>query len=145
MSNFFQRGLPWVPRSMSYFVSQLFSPLVSQLVSVHSLGYIVGASPPVKICVSVRWVTICKLDNPLVTSHHDVLLSSITTPRLRSGAPPACHPPAPRVDNNRAKIMWSESGIQAYQSCIADNLSRLRSNWLNSLSFCSFSVDQCCS
>ena len=25
---------------------------------VHSLGYIVGASPPLKICVFVRWVTL---------------------------------------------------------------------------------------
>ena len=83
---------------------------------------------------------ICKLDDPLVTSHHDVLLSRITTPHLLSGAPPARHPPAPRVDNNRAKILWSESGILAYQSCIADNLSRLRSNWLNSLSEASVSV-----
>ena len=31
---------------------------VKKNLCVRSLGYIVGASPPVKICVSVRWVTL---------------------------------------------------------------------------------------
>ena len=45
--------------SLSQLVSQLVSQLISAFLCVRSLGYIVGASPPpVKICVSVRWVTL---------------------------------------------------------------------------------------
>ena len=60
---------------------------------------------------------ICKRNDPLVTSHHDILLSRFATSCLRHQVPPACHPPAPRVHNTRAKILWSEPGIHAYQSC----------------------------
>ena len=33
---------------------------------------------------------------------------------------------APRVMNNRARIIWSESGIDAYKECVGSNLDRLR-------------------
>ena len=83
---------------------------------------------------------ICKLDNPLVSSHHDVLLSRFATPSLPHKDPSPSHPAAPRVRNTRAKILWTDSGILAYKSCIADNLNRLRSNWLNSSSETSISL-----
>ena len=83
---------------------------------------------------------ICKLENPLVTSHHDALLSCFNLPCMACPSPPPNPPPAPRIENNRVKILWSESGIQAYQSLIAENLSRLRSNWHECSSIASISV-----
>ena len=52
---------------------------------------------------------VCKLDNPLVNSHHDLLISAVNIPLI----PPSNVPmngdniTAPRVENKRSKILWS--------------------------------------
>ena len=83
---------------------------------------------------------ICKLENPMVTSHHDALFSRFNLPCMACPSPPPHPPAAPRIENKRVKILWSESGIQAYQAVIAENLRRLRSNWLESSSKASITV-----
>ena len=81
----------------------------------------------------------CKHDNPLITSHHDALLSTFRLPEVEH--PPSIqNPSAPRVDNHRVKIHWSDNGIETYKLSIAENLSRMRSNWLDTSSNASISV-----
>ena len=36
---------------------------------------------------------------------------------------------APRIKNDRLKIIWSEEGIAEYQIAVGDNLARLRNTW----------------
>ena len=89
---------------------------------------------------------ICKLKNPLVTSHHDVLLSSFSLSRCQKSAPTPDLPRAPRVSNNRVKVHWCQPGIEDFKNCVGNNLTRLRSTWLDSSSsasiFCPPSVNQ---
>ena len=82
---------------------------------------------------------ICKLQNPLLRSHHDIILSSFSL------APSALPEPdvnivAPKIDNNRVKIIWSPEGITQYQEFIGDNLERLRDTWCDPSSQASMSV-----
>ena len=82
----------------------------------------------------------CKLEDPLITSHHDILLSSFQLPHVH--ARPADHdnPLAPSIPNTRVKIQWSEPGIREYKAYIDENLARMRTTWLNSSSPACFSV-----
>ena len=82
----------------------------------------------------------CKLDDPLLTSHHDILLSSFQLPLVLTQPTDQGYPLAPRVPNTRVKIKWSETGIKQYHDCVDQNLARMRSTWLNSSSPASFSV-----
>ena len=83
---------------------------------------------------------LCKLENPLVTSHHDALLSSfLLPPQLLPRTPPS-NPLAPRLVNNRVKIHWTDAGVFDYKNCVSENLSKLRSTWLDASSRGSFSV-----
>ena len=77
---------------------------------------------------------VCKLDNPLVNSHHDLLISAVNIPLI----PPSNVPmngdniTAPRVENKRSKILWSEGGIAEYRGTVARNLQHIQDLWLNS-------------
>ena len=83
---------------------------------------------------------ICKLTNPLVTSHHDALVSSFSLPHLiKTGLKPEL-PLAPKVTNNRVKVLWDKPGIDAYENCVGNNLARFRSTWLDPTSAPSISV-----
>ena len=82
----------------------------------------------------------CKLDDPLLTSHHDILLSSFQLPRVLAQPADQEYPLAPRVPNTRVKIQWSESGIRQYKEAIDQNLARMRTTWLNPSSPAFFSV-----
>ena len=83
---------------------------------------------------------ICKLDSPLVESHHDIIMSSCSLPPAR--APPSEEDlvMAPRVSNNRTKIIWSEDGIKAYEEMVGGTLADLTLRWGNSMSRTSLSV-----
>ena len=90
---------------------------------------------------SENLVTIlCKLDNPLISSHHDVLISKFSL--LLTSSPRSAHenPLAPTIPNSRVKIQWSSSGIELYRNSIDQTLSRMRATWLDSSSPASFSV-----
>ena len=81
----------------------------------------------------------CKHDDPRVSSHHDALLSTILLPRLQK-SPSVVNPLAPHVSNDRVKVHWTDDGVKAYEKIVHGNLSRMRSNWLDSSSSASFSV-----
>ena len=71
---------------------------------------------------------ICKNQDPLILSHHDLIISSFTLPVSNESvkSPKAT---APRISNDRVRIIWSEEGIANYQVAVGDNLTRLRNTW----------------
>ena len=73
---------------------------------------------------------VCKLEHPLIQSHHDLIISSFSLPicnekfcELKQQVK------APRIENNRVKIYWTDEGIENYQAAVGDNLARLRVTW----------------
>ena len=74
---------------------------------------------------------ICNRTDPLVTSHHDALLSHFSLPKLLSCPPQIENPLAPRVANDRVKILWNKLSVEAYEKYVGTNLARLRSSWLD--------------
>ena len=75
---------------------------------------------------------ICKLTNPLVHSHHDLLVSTWKLPAIPITASPTDNISAPRIENNRTKIIWSESGIEEYKKIVIPQLTRIQDLWLTS-------------
>ena len=82
---------------------------------------------------------VCKLENPLVHSHHDLILSRFSLGTCRI-SPKEDQVVAPRVDNLRVKILWSEEEIAQYEELVGDNLSRLRETWCDPSNPASMSV-----
>ena len=54
---------------------------------------------------------ICKLESPLVESHHDVILSTCSLPSASIPPPHQDLLEAPRVPNDRIKTIWNDDGI----------------------------------
>ena len=77
---------------------------------------------------------ICKHENPLVLSHHDIILSTVTLPVIPLATPQAKLISAPRVPNVREKINWSEGGVHDYEQLISPQLKWIREVWLDSSS-----------
>ena len=82
----------------------------------------------------------CKNENPLIFSHHDLILSSFKLPSLIRTKDQAKNITAPRVPNDRTKITWSTEGIAAYKQLVSSHLPLLRSQWSEPSSSSSFSV-----
>ena len=62
---------------------------------------------------------ICCKENPLVESHHDVILSVTSLPfKTKSSNDGFTRSTAPKVLNERHRITWSESGIADYQKLV---------------------------
>ena len=74
----------------------------------------------------------CKLSEPLINSHHDMLVSSWSVPHMSFQDTSEDNIVAPKVDNKRLKVLWSDAGIEEYQSIVAPHLSRLQNLWLTS-------------
>ena len=73
---------------------------------------------------------ICKLDHPLVDSAHDIVLSTCSIPsQSLMSQDTSENITAPRVTNDRVKIIWDEENNLHYQEIIGDNLARLRATW----------------
>ena len=75
---------------------------------------------------------ICKLNNPLIESHHDLLVSAWKLPTTGSASQPTKNIKAPRISMKRTKILWSESGIESYQKLVQPHFTRLQTLWLDS-------------
>ena len=74
----------------------------------------------------------CQLHDPRIDSHHDLLLSSCTFPSLPSiltKKDKSENVTAPRVDNKRHKIIWSEDGIALFEQITSSLLPELRLRW----------------
>ena len=76
---------------------------------------------------------ICKLSNPLVQSHHDVIVTELDL-LLAESSSETHETIAPKVSNERVKIKWEEENIPLYQSLISSNLSKLRNRWADASS-----------
>ena len=83
---------------------------------------------------------ICKNDCPIIDSHHDVLLSTCVIPSAPEPHPDTNLVVAPKVKNDRIKILWNDDGINEYQNLIGSSLASLRERWANSSSSSSISL-----
>ena len=70
----------------------------------------------------------CQKDYPEIGSHHDIVASSFTLPRI-SVKPSRTTSHAPIIPNKRTKIIWSAEAIPVYQSLIGQSLADLRERW----------------
>ena len=77
---------------------------------------------------------ICKLDTPTITSHHDVILSTFSIPKLKEERKINNLTIAPRVNYERIKIQWTEEGIEAFKFLASQQLLKLRCSWPKSSS-----------
>ena len=83
---------------------------------------------------------ICKLENPLINSHHDLILSSWSLPPAPAETSSSSNITAPRIENQRTKTIWSDTGILNYQELIHLQLHHLQNLWLASPSRSCISV-----
>ena len=94
-----------------------------------------GPNCQTEICTEI----ICKLENPLVQSHHDLIFSTLPVPIvdvLKTDKSSV----APKIPNDRVKIIWEEENIPHFQELLSDNLSLLRKHWNDASSPTSISI-----
>ena len=74
-------------------------------------------------------------------SHHDILISQCKIPEPITENPlDQPLPVAPKIENTRVKIKWTDDGISAYQEILGQNLDQLADRWLDNDSATSISV-----
>ena len=76
---------------------------------------------------------VCGKVNPLITSHHDLVVSSFSGFRTVYTAPPPAVV-APRVTNSRVKVLWDLEGSEQYKSLLSSTLPLLEKSLLNTSS-----------
>ena len=84
---------------------------------------------------------ICRHTQPLVLSHHDVIISQSIIPAIlpnTSGFVPPNE--VPRLVNSRHKILWTEQGAESYEALIKPQLQSVQDLFLDSSSVDSMSV-----
>ena len=89
--------------------------------------------------ISIR----CVKDHPDMLSHHDMVLSVCSVPPVPHHCPGAAKDDlvtAPRIPNKRERIVWSDVGIDSYESQISPILRQIRQDWLHPQSQASISV-----
>ena len=82
----------------------------------------------------------CKLDNPDILSHHDVILSSFTIPTKEDIPLSPLNIVAPKIEHTRTRIDWSETGQLEYCNLVAPYLRQVREQWLDAHSQQSMSI-----
>ena len=82
---------------------------------------------------------ICKNENPLIDSHHDLLLSEASLPSIQESPIVEIHS-APKKANNRVKILWSEEGKKDYEVLLKTYLDSMATRWCDSKSTANTSV-----
>ena len=78
---------------------------------------------------------ICRKNDPLIDSHHDVLISRCCLLEQNDYSTEShlnYTSSAPRVTNSRHKIMWTDEGVRQYQNLVPNHLIRLQETWLQS-------------
>ena len=84
---------------------------------------------------------ICRHTQPLVLSHHDVIISQSIIPAIlpnTSGFVPPNE--VPRLVNSRHKILWTEQGAESYEALLKPQLQSIQDLFLDSSSVDSMSV-----
>ena len=72
----------------------------------------------------------CKLEDPSVDSHHDLLVSTAAIPAKHCDlVDKSENVQAPRVETVRQKVVWSEEGIVQFHQLTSQLLPDLRSRW----------------
>ena len=85
-------------------------------------------------CTEILTDILCKHRNPLLESHHDLIISSFSLPSSPP-APASRHLiTAPKIPNDRQKVLWSEEGVAEYAAAAGPGLAGLRERWEGSLS-----------
>ena len=83
----------------------------------------------------------CSKVNPLIDSHHDLIVTKLKLPKIGEALDkPKENITAPKNTNTRKRVLWSESGIEAYQMLVVPHLSELQDRWLSSSSKTSVSI-----
>ena len=73
---------------------------------------------------------VCKLSNPLIFSHHDLIASICSIPALEQKlVDRSTNIVAPRVPNTRFATKWSPDGVAEYQQRAPPLLSQIRETW----------------
>ena len=83
---------------------------------------------------------ICKLEDPLIDSHHDMIISTWTLENAPATQPSSDNITAPKIDNHRHKVLWTNSGIEEFQDLVLPHLKRIQDLWLSSPSRSSLSM-----
>ena len=76
---------------------------------------------------------VCGKVNPLITSHHDLVVSSFTCSRTAYD-PPLPAVVTPRVPNTRVRVLWDQEGLEQYESLLSSTLPLLEDSLLNTSS-----------
>ena len=74
----------------------------------------------------------CKLSEPFINSHHDMLISSWSVPHMSVKDSSEDNIVAPKAINKRLKVVWCDAGVEEYQRIVTPHLSRLQNLWLTS-------------
>ena len=81
------------------------------------------------------------MEEALVDSHHDIIVTSFALlSDLKNKSDERKNISAPRIDNTRVKIKWSEEGIRMYEQIVSAQLSSLRETWSETSSKSIYSV-----
>ena len=83
---------------------------------------------------------VCKLDSPFINSQHDVIISTCKLPKAPLIPPDKDLMKAPRIPNERIKILWDEEGIHEYERLVGNSLENIRKMWGDSTSRSSISI-----
>ena len=83
---------------------------------------------------------LCKHDHPAILSHHDIILSICSIPVTTSNESSSNLLTAPRVTNNREKILWTPEGAAEFEKLVTPQLRSLRETWLHPTSQASMSI-----
>ena len=86
----------------------------------------------------------CKLEDPRIDSHHDMLISSWSVPVLPPQEPSDDNITAPKIENNRTRVVWTDSGIENYQHLVIPELERIQQQWLSSSKLSKTSISLLC-
>ena len=65
----------------------------------------------------------CKLNDPLVDSHHDIIITEWKLPNVTPPQPSEENIIAPIIKNTRKAVLWDDPGIERYQDLVAPHLS----------------------
>ena len=83
---------------------------------------------------------ICKFENGLVESHHDIILTTVSLPLAETSHDTEDLIVAPKIVNCRTRILWDDENIPKYQAAVSRKLVDLRSRWQDPSSKSSISL-----
>ena len=83
---------------------------------------------------------ICKFENGLVESHHDIILTKVSLPVTEPSDDAEDLIVAPKVVNSRTRILWEDENIPEYQAAVSRKLVELRGKWQDPSSKSSISI-----